>query len=166
MAALTTSPILESTTSPARGPLRVGMIGYGYWGANVLRNLRSLAGARVEMLCDTAEDALQRAARVYPELRRTRDSADVLFSPDIDAVAIVTPVWTHFELAKAALQNDKHVFLEKPLTATSHQAEELIELADRRDLTLMVDHTFLFTGAVRKIRQLIYSGTLGALYYY
>lgn len=166
MAAVATTPILESTISPARGPLRVGMIGYGYWGVHVLRNLRNLAGARVEMLCDIAEDALQRAARIYPELRCTRDSADILFSPDIDAVAIVTPVWTHFELAKAALKNEKHVFLEKPLTATAHQAEELIELAEQRGLTLMVDHTFLFTGAVRKIRQLIYSGTLGALYYY
>ncbi len=166
MAAVATTPIPEPTITPARGPLRVGMIGYGYWGANVLRNLRSLAGARVEMVCDTAEDALQRVTQAYPELRRTRDSADILFSPDIDAVAIVTPVWTHFELAKAALQNEKHVFLEKPLTATARQAEELIELADRRGLTLMVDHTFLFTGAVRKIRQLIYSGTLGALYYY
>ncbi len=166
MAAVATTPIPEPTITPARGPLRVGMIGYGYWGANVLRNLRSLAGARVEIVCDTAEDALQRVTQAYPELRRTRDSADILFSPDIDAVAIITPVWTHFELAKAALQNEKHVFLEKPLTATARQAEELIELADRRGLTLMVDHTFLFTGAVRKIRQLIYSGTLGALYYY
>ncbi len=166
MAAVTTTPISEPTITPVRGPLRLGMIGYGYWGANILRNLRGLAGARVQMVCDTAEDALQRAARAYPELSRTRDSADILFSPDIDAVAIITPVWTHFELAKAALQNEKHVFLEKPLTATARQAEELIELADRRGLTLMVDHTFLFTGAVRKIRQLIYSGTLGALYYY
>ena len=142
------------------------MIGYGYWGVNVLRNLRSLAGARVDLLCDTIEDALQRARRAYPELPLTRDSADILFSPQIDAVAIVTPVSTHFELAKAALQNGKHVFVEKPLTTTSRQAEELIELAERRGLTLMVDHTFLFTEAVRKIRQLIYGGTLGALYYY
>jgi predicted dehydrogenase len=118
------------------------------------------------MLCDASADALQRARRSYPELRLTRNSADILSSPNIDAVAIITPVWTHFELAKAALKNGKHVFVEKPLTANSHQAQELFELADRRDLTLMVDHTFLFTGAVRKIRQLIYSGTLGALYYY
>src|SRR5690348_4301694 len=118
------------------------------------------------MLCDSEAEALQRAGRVCPELRLTQVSADVLFSPTIDAVAIVTPVWTHFELAKAALQNGKHVFLEKPLTSNSHQAEELIELAEQHNLTLMVDHTFLFTGAVRKIHQLIYSGVLGALYYY
>ncbi len=147
-------------------PVRMGLIGYGYWGTNVLRNLRSLGAARLNMLCDSAPEALQRARQLCPELRLTQDSADILFSPEIDAVAIITPVWTHFELAKAALQNGKHVFLEKPLTSNSHQAEELIELAERHNLTLMVDHTFLFTGAVRKIRQLIYSGTLGALYYY
>ena len=144
----------------------MGLIGYGYWGTNILRNLQSLPGARVDLLCDINDDSLQRAAQAYPRLRLTRDSADVLFSPRIDAVAIITPVWTHFELAKAALRNGKHVFVEKPFTANSIQAEELITLADRSGLTLMVDHTFLFSPAVRKIRQLIYSGTLGALYYY
>jgi predicted dehydrogenase len=89
-----------------------------------------------------------------------------LGSPEIDAVAIITPVWTHFELAKAALENGKHVFVEKPLTSTSGQAEELIELAERKNLRIMVDHTFLFTGAVKKIRQLIDEGELGDLYYY
>jgi predicted dehydrogenase len=92
--------------------------------------------------------------------------SEVLTSPDIDAVAVITPVWTHFELAKAALCNGKHVFVEKPFTSTAAQAEELIELAARKNLTVMVDHTFLFTGAVRKIRQLIHDGTLGKLYYY
>ena len=90
----------------------------------------------------------------------------MLRSPDIDAVAIVTPVWTHFELAKAALENGKHVFVEKPFTSTSQQAEELIELAERKNLRIMVDHTFLFSGAVRKIRDLVDNGTLGPLYYY
>ena len=167
MAAL--APIPTPRPGPVSAPVapvRMGLIGYGYWGVNILRNLRSLAGARLDMLCDSAAEALQRAGRVCPELRLTRESADVLFSPAIDAVAIITPVWTHFELAKAALKNGKHVFLEKPLTSNSHQAEELIKLAEQQNLTLMVDHTFLFTGAVRKIRQLIYSGTLGALYYY
>jgi predicted dehydrogenase len=166
MAAPAASAIPEPATSARPSTIRVGVIGYGYWGTNILRNLRTLAGAQVDALCDISEEALQRAARACPGLRLTKDAADILFSPEIDAVAIITPVWLHFELAKVALQNDKHVFLEKPLTATSHQAEELIEAADKRDLTLMVDHTFLFTGAVRKIRQLIYSGTLGALYYY
>jgi len=159
-----------ATQATAQSPssahaVRVGVIGYGYWGANIVRNLRGV-GARVEAVCDVEEEALQRVAQAYPELPLTKDSAGVLTSAKIDAVAIITPVWTHFELAKAALQNGKHVFVEKPLAATSRQAEELIEVAEKHSLILMVDHTFLFTGAVRKIRQLIHSGTLGALYYY
>ncbi|HTM88933.1 MAG TPA: Gfo/Idh/MocA family oxidoreductase [Terriglobales bacterium] len=155
-----------ATHAAARSGIHVGVIGYGYWGTNILRNLRSLPGAHVDSLCDINQESLQRAGRTYPGLQLTKDSAEILGSSTVDAVAIITPVWTHFNLAKAALQNGKHVFVEKPLTANSHQAEELLELAERRGLTLMVDHTFLFTGAVRKIRQLIYSGTLGALYYY
>jgi predicted dehydrogenase len=89
-----------------------------------------------------------------------------LRSPDIDAVAVVTPVWTHFELAKAALENGKHVFVEKPFASTSHQAEQLIELAARKNLKIMVDHTFLFCGAVKKVRELVDKGTLGPLYYF
>jgi predicted dehydrogenase len=96
----------------------------------------------------------------------TKDSDEVLTSSKMEAAAIVTPVWTHYELAKKALENGKHVFVEKPLTSSVRQAEELIELAERRNLRLMVDHTFLFTGAVRKIRQLVDEGTLGKLYYY
>src|SRR6202040_1534983 len=114
---------------------------------------------------DKSPDALHRAHRTYPRLRLTTDFTEVLRSPDIDAIAVVTPVWTHFALAKAALENGKHVFVEKPFTSTSAQAEELVELAAKRNLKIMVDHTFLFTGAVRKIRQLIDEGTLGSLYY-
>ena len=91
---------------------------------------------------------------------------DVLTNPQIDVVAVVTPVWTHFELAKLALENGKHVFVEKPFTCTAAQAEQLIELAERKNLKIMVDHTFLFTGAVKRISQLVHDGTLGALYYY
>jgi predicted dehydrogenase len=96
----------------------------------------------------------------------TTEFSDVLRSPDIDAIAVVTPVWTHFELAKAALENGKHVFVEKPFTSTSQQAEQLIELAQRKNLHIMVDHTFLFSGAVRKIREVVDNGTLGSLYYF
>ena len=105
-------------------------------------------------------------AEVYPGVQLTTDFSEVLTSPDIDAVAVVTPVWTHFELAKAALENGKHVFVEKPFTSTSQQAEELIELAERKNLKIMVDHTFLFSGAVRKIREIVDAGTLGPLYYF
>ena len=146
--------------------LRVGVIGYGYWGPNIVRNLRGLETARVEMVCDKSSTALARARKAYPGIRTASDVADVIGSPDIDAVAIITPVWTHYELAKRALENGKHIFVEKPFTASSAQAEELIELAARKKLTIMVDHTFLFTGAVRKIRELTESGALGELYYY
>ena len=146
--------------------VRVGVIGYGYWGPNVVRNLQNLENCRLATICDQNSDALQRAKRAYPSVEVTTDFSGLLNSPQIDAIAVVTPVWTHFDLAKAALQNGKHVFVEKPFTSTPQQAEELIELADRKRLKIMVDHTFLFTGAVRKIRQLIDDGTLGALYYY
>jgi len=155
--------------APARSPgatVRVGVIGYGYWGPNIVRNLHGLEHCQVVSVCDKNPSALKRAQKSYPGVQVTTDFSEVLQSPDIDAVAIVTPVWTHFELAKAALENGKHVFVEKPFTATSQQAEELIELADRKNLRIMVDHTFLFSGAVRKIRELVDDGTLGPLYYY
>ena len=111
--------------------------------------------------------ALARVRKAYPSVTDLlRTPTKILTSPDIDAVAVITPVWTHYELAKKALENGKHVFVEKPFTSNSAQAEELIELAARKKLTIMVDHTFLFTGAVRKIRELTESGALGDLYYY
>jgi predicted dehydrogenase len=146
--------------------IRVGVIGYGYWGPNVVRNLHGLDRACVEMVCDKSPAALARVRKAYPGISTTSDPNEVLRSPQIDAVAVITPVWTHYELSKAALENGKHVFVEKPLTSSAAQAEELIELAARKNLTIMVDHTFLFTGAVRKIRELTESGVLGNLYYY
>jgi predicted dehydrogenase len=146
--------------------IRVGVIGYGYWGPNIVRNLNSLDSAQVVVICDRSPEAQKRANRAYPCVEVASDAAEVLRSPDIDAAAIVTPVWTHFELAKAALRNGKHVFVEKPFTADSHQAEELIEVAQKSGLKIMVGHTFLFTGAVKRIRQLIDQGELGDLYYY
>jgi len=145
---------------------RFGVIGYGYWGPNIVRNLRSLSSAEIVAVCDKSDASLRRVKQAYPDLHVTSDPSEILCSPDIDAVAVITPVWTHFELAERALRNGKHVFVEKPFTSTSRQAEQLIELADRNGLTIMVDHTFLFTGAVRKIRDLIDDGTLGKLYYY
>ena len=146
--------------------IRMGVIGYGYWGPNIVRNLRGVDGCEVATVCDRSPGALTRVAQAYPEVATTRDASELMTSPKIDAVAIVTPVHTHFPLAKSALQHGKHVFIEKPFTATTAQAEELIELAARRNLTIMVDHTFLFTGAVRKIRQLMDEGVLGDIYYY
>jgi predicted dehydrogenase len=146
--------------------VRVGVVGFGYWGPNIVRNLNALDRCTLVSVCDTNAKALTRVQRTYPGLQLTTDVNDVLRSPDIDAVAIVTPVWTHFDLAKAALENGKHVFVEKPFTSTSAQASELIELAARKNLRIMVDHTFLFSGSVRKIRQLVDDGTLGPLYYF
>ena len=143
-----------------------GVIGYGYWGPNVVRNLASLEDARVVAISDTSASARDRARKAYPGIRIIDDAGEVISSPDIDAVAIITPVWTHFELAKAALENGKHAFVEKPFTSSAAQAEELINLAARNNLRVMVDHTFLFTAAVKRIKQLLQDGTLGKLYYY
>jgi len=146
--------------------LGVGVIGYGYWGPNVVRNLRGLENCQLIAISDKNPVALRRAGKIYTGVELTTDPSELLTSPKIDVVAVVTPVWTHFELAKAALQNGKHVFVEKPFTSTVQQAEELIELAERNRLKIMVDHTFLFTGAVKKIRELVEDGTVGDLYYY
>ncbi len=151
---------------PRPSTLRVGVIGYGYWGPNIVRNFQALDACEVVAVCDRKPAALQRAIRAYPGVRQVTEAADILTAPDIDAVAIITPVWTHFQLAKAALENGKHVFVEKPFVSTSQQGEELIELADRRNLRIMVDHTFLFGGAVKKIRELIEGNVLGPLYYF
>jgi predicted dehydrogenase len=146
--------------------IRVGVIGYGYWGPNIVRNVNSLESMHLEAVCDKSPGALARVRKSYPNVSTYSDPAEILRSPNIDAVAVITPVWTHYELAKEALLNGKHVFVEKPFTASVPQAEELIELAARKNLTVMVDHTFLFTGALRKIRELTESGALGDLYYY
>jgi len=159
----------EKETGSERTPadvVRVGVIGYGYWGPNIVRNLSGLENCELAAVCDKSPVALKRVTRAYPGVHATTDFTDVLKSPDIDAVAVVTPVWTHFELAKAALNHGKHVFVEKPFTSNSQQAEELIELAERKNLKIMVDHTFLFSGSVRKVKELVDKGTLGPLYYF
>jgi predicted dehydrogenase len=125
-----------------------------------------LEDSQVLSIAEMSPSARKRAQTAYPGISVTADASDVISSPKIDAVCVVTPVWTHYELTKAALENGKHVFVEKPFTSNAAQAEELINLAQRKNLTIMVDHTFLFTGAVKKISQLIDEGTLGKLYYY
>src|SRR3974390_243518 len=145
---------------------RIGVIGYGYWGPNVVRNFHTHQDSEVVLVCDKDPDSQARLKKAHPGIPFTTDATEVVKSPQIDLVAVVTPVWTHFELAKSALENGKHIFIEKPFTSSVAQAEELIELADRKNLRIMVDHTFLFTGAVRKIRQLIDEEALGRLFYY
>jgi predicted dehydrogenase len=146
--------------------VKFGVVGYGYWGPNVVRNLDQLDGSTVVSVCDKSPTARKRIHKPYPHVKVVSETAELMSSADIDAVAIVTPVWTHYELTKAALQNGKHVFVEKPFTSDSAQAEELINLAEKKHLKIMVDHTFLFTGAVKKIGQLLDEGALGKIYYY
>jgi len=146
--------------------LKVGIIGYGYWGPNIVRNFNNIEECTVVSICDHSQAALFRAHQAYPNIPVTQDWNDVLSSPEIDIIAVITPVSTHFELAKKALENGKHVFVEKPFTATVAEAEGLITLADKKKLTIMVDHTFIFTGAVRKIKELVREKVLGELYYY
>jgi predicted dehydrogenase len=126
----------------------------------------ALDGSEVRAIAEINPAAQARARKTYPGLTVTSSAMEVISSPRIDAIAIVSPVWTHYELTKAALENGKHVFVEKPFTSTGAQGEELIELAQKKKLKIMVDHTFLFTGAVKRIGQLIDEGALGKLYYY
>lgn len=146
--------------------INVGVIGYGYWGPNIVRNFNMIEGVKVSMICDRNPDALKRARKAHPHIGTCRDHCDITASASIDVVAVVTPVSTHYTLAKGALENGKHVFVEKPFTATVAEAEKLIGLAARKARKIMVDHTFIFTGAVRKIKELINSHALGELYYY
>jgi predicted dehydrogenase len=146
--------------------VNIGVIGYGYWGPNLVRNIAEGTDTQVIAVADMKNDRLQLAARRYPGIRTVTDYRDLLKDSNIDAVAISTPVSTHFTLAMEALQAGKHVLVEKPITAVSEEASRLIDEAARRKLVLMVDHTFVYTGAVRKMRELISSGSLGEIYYY
>ncbi len=146
--------------------LQIGVIGYGYWGPNIVRNFINADDARVAMVCDKNSESLKRLAANHPCVETVTDCDTVLTSPGIDAVAIVTPVSTHYELAKRALENGKHVFIEKPFTDSVPHAEELVDLADKKHRIIMVDHTFLFTGAVKKIKELLNEKALGNIYYY
>jgi predicted dehydrogenase len=146
--------------------INLGVIGYGYWGPNIVRNFSSIENAQVVAVCDLNGDSLNKAKLAYPKIEITSDYNEVINSPHINAVAVITPVNTHFELSRKALQMGKHVFVEKPFTCTVEQAEELIELAEKKNLKIMVDHTFLFTGSVKKIKEIVEDNVLGDLYYF
>ncbi len=146
--------------------IRIGVIGYGYWGPNLVRNFSEVAGCQIAAVCDARADRQAAVSRRYPSVRVTGDYRTILADPSIDAVAIATPVDTHFPLALEALCAGKHVWVEKPMTSTSEEARRLIDEAHRRRLVLHVDHTFLYTGAVRKIQELIAADDIGRVYYY
>ena len=143
----------------------IGVIGCGYWGPNLLRNFAENETAQLRWICDLDEARLASMSRRYPFAKAAIDYHELLDDAELRAVAIVTPVATHYEIAKEVLKAGKHVLLEKPMTATVGEAEELIELAEQNGLTLMVDHTFVYTGAVRKMKELVGSGELGDLLY-
>lgn len=146
--------------------VKAGLIGYGYWGPNIARNFSGNPEIELAAICDFSPDRLRAARRAYPYVKALDRPEDLFKDTSIDAVAIATPVSTHYELAKQALLAGKHVWLEKPMTEKVEQGEELIDLADRQRRILLVDHTFIYTGAVQKIKQLVERGELGELVYY
>jgi predicted dehydrogenase len=146
--------------------INIGVIGCGYWGPNLVRNFSEVSGAKVKTVSDFRLELLTKMQARYPAIQITTDCQDIFNDPEIDAVAIATPVSTHYELALAALKAGKHVMVEKPMTATTEQALRLIDEAERRNLILIVDHTFVYTGAVRKMQELVASNGLGDIYYY
>lgn len=145
--------------------LRVGVIGCGYWGPKLVRNFHELEGSEVVSACDTRPDRLESIARSYPNLRLYGDYRDLVRDPAVAAVVVATPASTHFEIAREALQGGKHALVEKPLTSNSRDARELVELALKKRLVLMTGHTFLYHGAIKKIRDLLRGGELGDLLY-
>jgi len=146
--------------------INVGLIGCGYWGPNLIRNFTKAKRCNLAAVADQRLERLDAVRHLNPGMRTTQSAQELIESDSIDAIVIATPIFTHFALAKAALQNGKHVFIEKPLTRTSAEATELIGLAKDRGKVLMVDHTFIYSGAVRKLREIIDSGDLGDIYYY
>jgi predicted dehydrogenase len=146
--------------------LKVGVIGHGYWGPNLVRNFMATSGSVVTAVCDSREERLKQLRKLYPTLALYNDAAELIADNDVEAVVVATPVSSHFALSMSALNAGKHVLVEKPIATNSEQAQQLIVAADKRGLVLMVDHTFVYTDAVRKIRELISTGTLGEIYYY
>lgn len=146
--------------------MKVAVIGFGYWGPNLVRNFNNVEGCSVDYVCDLSNDRLQAASKLNSNIKTTSDLNLIINNPHIDAVVIATPVFSHYDLAKKILNNDKHVLIEKPMTASSIEALELIELAKKRNKVLMVDHTFLYTGAVQKMHSLVNSGDLGKISYF
>lgn len=145
--------------------IAIGLIGYGYWGPNLLRNFVEVPGCSVKYVCDASEAQLKKVHTKYPHIDLTRSYDEVINDDEVDAIVIATPISTHYPLAKKALLKGKHVFVEKPLAADSVTAEELVKLADMQQLILMVGHTFKYSPPVIKIKELIDSGELGDIYY-
>ena len=144
----------------------VAVVGYGYWGPNLVRNFWSVPGARLVSVCDKRPERLASVTSQFPAVEVTGEYEDLLKDPRVDVIAVATPVSSHYDLALMALKAGKHVFIEKPMTATAAQAQALLDEADRRGLIIGVDHTFVYTGAVRKMKELVANESLGDIYYY
>ncbi len=146
--------------------IKIGVVGYGYWGPNLVRNFSEIDDFKVTLVADLKPENLAKVQKRYPAVKTTTNFDELLQSTEVDAVAIATPVFTHFDLGMKALRAGKHVFMEKPLASTSDQAYQLVQEAEKRKLTLFVDHTFLYTSAVRKIKEVVIGGKIGKINYY
>ena len=146
--------------------INIGVIGYGYWGPNIVRNFFSTSSCTIKMVADGRQDRLNLLAKIFPSIQGVRDADEIINNKEVDAVVIATPVFTHFALAKRDLLNGKHVLIEKPMTSSVAEADELIDLAAQKGLTLMADHTFLYTGAVQKMKEIIDTDVIGKPHYF
>jgi predicted dehydrogenase len=146
--------------------IKVGVIGYGYWGPNIVRNFFATADCSVRVVADGRPERLHLLAKTFPSIQGVKDAEDIINSKEVDAIVIATPVHTHFDLAKRSLLQGKHVLIEKPMTSSVREADELIELATKKGLTLMADHTFLYTGAVQKMKEIIQTEVIGTPLYF
>jgi predicted dehydrogenase len=146
--------------------VNIGVIGYGYWGTNIVRNFFTAANCSVKMVADGRSERLAMLAKAFPSVKGVTDAEEIIKSKEIDAVVIATPVFTHYPLAKKALENGRHVLIGKPMTSSVAEAEELINLASQKNLLLMVDHTYLYTGAIRKMKEIIDNQVIGTLRYF
>jgi predicted dehydrogenase len=146
--------------------ISVAVIGYGYWGPNLVRNISASSSCRLKLVVDTDSSRLKKAVCLYPSIETATDFTSAIKRPDIDAIVIATPLSTHFPFARAALKAGKHVLIEKPMASSVSEGRILVDMAIKKKLTLMVDHTFLYTGAVRKIKDMIHGGGIGKVCYF
>lgn len=146
--------------------VNIAIIGYGYWGPNLVRNFSSTDNCKIHTVAELRQERRQVLNKTFPSIQTVANIDDAIHNPQIDAIVVATPVFTHFEIAKKALEQGKHVLLEKPMTSTVREAQELVALAEKKKKILMVDHTFLYTGAVQKIKELVDSGDIGTIKYF
>ena len=146
--------------------MNIGIIGLGYWGPNLVRNFAQMVGVNIKYICDLNPKTLENVKNKYHLAAATLDYREILDDPTVDAVAIATPVSTHYKLAKDALEAGKHLLLEKPMASSAKECEELVQIAEQNGLVLQVDHTFIYTGAVRKLKELVASGEVGDVLYF